>query len=133
MTANRALSGLLLATQQPHTYDIQGHAFRRLSERHQRILQPYLLNSNDAGEALERSLAAASQKRQDCKLKEWRLTVAGRTIVLRDVAGKIVDWLDRFKAVGDVVANIDPIHIGLPWAGIRFVLEVSIRLLHILG
>lgn len=35
-------------------------------------------------------------------------------------------WLDRFKQVGDVGSNADPVHIGLPWAGIRFLLEVSI-------
>jgi hypothetical protein len=37
---------------------------------------------------------------------------------------KVVRFLDKFKAVGDVVANIDPFHAGLPWAGIRAILEV---------
>jgi hypothetical protein len=34
--------------------------------------------------------------------------------------------LHIFKAVGDVVANIDPVHVGLPWAGILAILEVCI-------
>lgn len=33
--------------------------------------------------------------------------------------------LEKFKSVGDVVANVDPLHVGLPWAGIRAVLEVN--------
>jgi hypothetical protein len=41
---------------------------------------------------------------------------------------KVLQLLDRFKSVGDVIANVDPVHVGLPWAGIRVILEVSIRL-----
>jgi len=33
-------------------------------------------------------------------------------------------WLDRFKSVGDVVANVAPLHVGVPWAGVRILLEV---------
>jgi hypothetical protein len=39
---------------------------------------------------------------------------------------KVMRLLDKFKAMGDVVANIDPIHVGLPWVGIRAILEVCI-------
>ncbi|KAI7227738.1 hypothetical protein KC330_g8251 [Hortaea werneckii] len=31
-----------------------------------------------------------------------------------------------FKAVGDIDANVDPVHIGLPWAGVRAILEVAL-------
>lgn len=44
--------------------------------------------------------------------------------MLRDEADKVLRWLDRFKSVSDVVANVDSVHIGLPWAGIRMLLEV---------
>jgi hypothetical protein len=37
-----------------------------------------------------------------------------------------VKWLDRFKQVGDVASNADPVHVGLPWAGIRVLLDVGI-------
>ncbi len=49
----------------------------------------------------------------------------GRTVVLKEKADKVVGWLNRFAAVGDVVANVDPVHVGLPWAGIRLLLEVK--------
>lgn len=35
-------------------------------------------------------------------------------------------WLDRLKQVGDIASNADPVHVGLPWAGIRVLLEVGI-------
>ena len=43
---------------------------------------------------------------------------------LRDEADNVMLWLDRFKQVGDIAVNADPIHAGLPWAGIRLLLEV---------
>jgi hypothetical protein len=47
-------------------------------------------------------------------------------VVLREKADNIVKWLDRFKQVGDIASNTDPVHVGLPWAGIRLLLQVSV-------
>lgn len=68
------------------------------------------------------SLAAEKIKRLDDKA--WKFRFRGRDIILRDVAGKIVLWLGKFKDVGDVVVNYDPAHAALPWAAIRFLLSV---------
>lgn len=48
----------------------------------------------------------------------------GETVVLRDLFSKIVTWIDRFKQVGDIVVQYDPAHAALPWAGVRFLLQV---------
>ena len=48
----------------------------------------------------------------------------GRQILLRDVAEKIIYWIDKFKQVGDVAVNFDSVHASLSWAGIRLLLEV---------
>lgn len=53
----------------------------------------------------------------------------GRQIILRDVAEKIIVWIDRFKQVGDIAVNFDPVHASLPWAGIRFLLEVGLMII----
>ena len=44
---------------------------------------------------------------------------------IRYAYGEICNWVQKFVALGDVVAQIDPVHIGLPWAGIRAILIVS--------
>ncbi len=49
----------------------------------------------------------------------------GRQIILRDVVEKIIASVNRFKQIGDIVVNFDPIHLALPWAGFRFLLTVS--------
>ena len=37
---------------------------------------------------------------------------------------KIIRWVDTFKQIGDVAVQYDPAHAALPWAGIRFLLQV---------
>lgn len=38
---------------------------------------------------------------------------------------KIIVWVDKFKEIGDNVVAYDPAHAALPWAGVRFLLQVS--------
>ncbi|CAG1994213.1 unnamed protein product [Fusarium graminearum] len=56
--------------------------------------------------------------------KAWKITFGGRRIVLRDVLAKIVSWLDSFKAIGDIISQVDPVHAGIPWSAIKLVLSV---------
>ncbi|KAK0803971.1 hypothetical protein LTR91_008727 [Friedmanniomyces endolithicus] len=61
-----------------------------------------------------------------CANKRWSWTYKGHKVYVHDQVDKVVQLLDKFKSVGDVVANVDPIHVGLPWAGIRLILEVAL-------
>ncbi|KAM0412857.1 hypothetical protein ACHAPD_007905 [Fusarium lateritium] len=67
-----------------------------------------------------------SKKQKIWEEKAWKITFGGRRIVLRDVLAKIASWLDSFKAIGDLVLQIDPIHAGIPWTAIRLVLSAVI-------
>lgn len=61
--------------------------------------------------------------------KRWRFHRKGRegeTVILRDLFSKIAVWIDRFKEVGDIVVQYDPSHAALPWAGVRFLLQVDL-------
>lgn len=66
----------------------------------------------------------AETKRDLCRSKNWEFEFNGYAVKLKTIADKVVQLLDKIKAVGDVVANVDPIHVGLPWAGIRMLLIV---------
>ncbi|KXG45996.1 uncharacterized protein PGRI_048520 [Penicillium griseofulvum] len=63
-------------------------------------------------------------KREICDKNRWTFRRGGHNIQLRDTADKVLNWLDKFKAVGDIVSNVDPLHAGVPWAGIRFLIQV---------
>ena len=99
---------------------------KRLSDEDQATLQNYVChNTDDINLTLKQALVAAKEKQQCCIEKRWTFTVTGRAIAVKEKADKVVGWLNRFRAVGDIVANVDPVHVGLPWAGIRLLLEVK--------
>ncbi|KAI5786153.1 hypothetical protein FPQ18DRAFT_296304, partial [Pyronema domesticum] len=60
----------------------------------------------------------------DKKENAWKIEIKGEKIVLRDIAMKLLSWMDRFKEIGDVIVQFDPVHAALPWAGFLFLLTV---------
>ena len=68
---------------------------------------------------------AVQEKRDMCLEKQWEFQFRGRAVNLRDRADKIISWLAKFKEIGDIVVQKDPGHAALPWAGIRFFLQVG--------
>ncbi len=82
--------------------------------------------SPDGGVGLVNSLAElCKDKHQQCVDNRWKSVLRGKTIVLRNVTDSIIDWLEKFKTIGDVAVNADPLHAGLPWAAVRLLLQVS--------
>ena len=75
-------------------------------------------------------LQELTEKAKDqCVKKRWRFQKPGRngeTLVLRDILAKMVHWLDAFKQIGDIVVQYDPGHAALPWAGVRFILQIAV-------
>ena len=43
---------------------------------------------------------------------------------IRHAYKEIITWTQKFVAMGDIISQVDPLHIGLPWAGVRAVLIV---------
>jgi hypothetical protein len=102
-----------------------GKTLLSLSKDDRAIIQEYILpTTEDIDSVLQNALSAAEEKLKLCENKRWVFTFGGHFVRLRDEADKVILWLDRFKQVGDIAVNVDPIHAGLPWAGIRFLLEV---------
>lgn len=74
---------------------------------------------------LSNLLTLTENSRQECINKRWSYTrKSGETVIFRDLFGKIVKSIDLFKQVGDVAVQYDPVHAALPWAGVRFLLQV---------
>lgn len=83
-------------------------------------------NRNQKHDVLAKTLKTAEAKKQICLHKRWKFKKGGKDVVVRDLLEKIIRWLDYFKAVGDAAVQYDPTHAALPWAGVRFLLNVSI-------
>ena len=105
--------------------DFLDRALKLLPQREQKTIQEHTLKiTKDIDSALQEAFTAVQDKQQLCEGKRWTFIFGGNTIRLRDEADRVMQWLDRFKQVGDIAVNADPIHAGLPWAGIRLLLEV---------
>ncbi|KAI5813264.1 hypothetical protein BZA77DRAFT_346373 [Pyronema omphalodes] len=50
---------------------------------------------------------------QNSKIKAWKID-------------KLLNWLDKFKEIGDIVVQYDPTHAALPWAAFRFILKICV-------
>jgi hypothetical protein len=69
---------------------------------------------------LENLLKAAKEKRA-----LWSYTKNGKKVILRDLVGKVIAWVEKFIQIGDIAMNYNVAHAALPWAGVRFFLKVG--------
>lgn len=82
------------------------------------------LNNTDKLHILQDILTATEEKQRMCLAKRWTYRKGNKEIIIRDQLEKIVRWVDKFKQIGDQVVQYDPSHAALPWAGVRFFLQV---------
>lgn len=81
---------------------------------------------DDKTQVLSDVLRAIKDAQKQCDYKAWKLRRKnGATVSVRDVFSKIATWVNRFKDIGDIAVQLDPVHASLPWAGVRFLLHVS--------
>jgi len=102
-------------------------AFNQLSSTESTILAPFhpSSDSKDVMTTLE-EIREEMEKAVACNRdRAWTIKWRGDDIVLRDVAMKIVQWVDKFKQIGDIAVQYDPGHAALPWAVFRFLLQVN--------
>jgi hypothetical protein len=72
------------------------------------------------------SKEAVTQQRA-LSAKRWKATIGGKEVILRDVLAKIIRWVDHFKAVGDIAVQFNSGAASLPWAAVRFLLQVAVN------
>ncbi|KAK2685838.1 hypothetical protein QWA68_015853 [Fusarium oxysporum] len=72
-------------------------------------------------------LQLTKNAQRECDAKAWRLRRKnGATVSVRDVLAKVIKWVNHFKEIGDIAVQYDPGHAALPWAGVRFLLQIVI-------
>lgn len=77
--------------------------------------------------ALEIILYEAEQKREVCIRKRWKIKKRnGDIIILRDVFEKIVQCVQKFKELGNAVAQISPEYASVPWGAVMILLQVKL-------
>ena len=98
-------------------------AFASLKDEDKAAVNPHTIDKRTFLRDLTQTV---EEKQQACSDTEWRITRHGAPVSIRDVLEKIVSWVDKFKEIGDIGVQFDPVHAALPWAAVRFVLQVGI-------
>jgi len=71
-------------------------------------------------------LKSVQKKKDDCITNQWSYTSKGKKVKIRDLCDKIIHWTTKFEEVGDFIVSMDVTgHAALPWAAVKFVIEVS--------
>ena len=105
--------------------DLWDKAVEALKDKHKHNVD---FHRTDKNAILADVLKEVQKKKQECverRLKYKRNN--GEFLILYDVYEKMVKWVMKFKEVGDVAVQYDPGHAALPWAAIRFFLQVRYR------
>lgn len=99
-------------------------ALQTLSEQDQKLLGEIKPIQGFLSNEIDDLIIKTKKKQTECKENSYKFNFLGREIFLEDVAEKIVFWLNKVKDLGDVAASFDPVHAGIPWAVIKFCLQV---------
>ena len=111
---------------QQNELNLWASARSRLPDKDKATISKFVpLNEIGTGSMPSALLQAVQAKRKICEKNHWNFQYKGRTIRLQDAADRVLIWMEKFKAVGDIAVNADPVHAGLPWAGIRLLLQVE--------
>lgn len=109
------------------TSSLWARAVSQLSEKDQRIFH---VGTAAPSHILADIVATVEGQRDRCQRGRWKIRgMHGKDIIIRDVCAKIAACVRTFADVMDVAVSFDPVHAALPWAGVRFVLQVSPSLL----
>jgi hypothetical protein len=108
-----------------HASSILTDTFEALNDRERKTILAWLSpDTIEVDVALEEARSKAEELQMQSAVKKWSWTYCDRQVYVQDQADKLLRFIEKFKSLGDAVANIDPVHVGLPWAGVRFVIEV---------
>jgi hypothetical protein len=59
-------------------------------------------------------LRAVDEKKRTCLENRLKYTKGNKEIIIRDQLEKVVEWVNKFKEVGDTAVQYDPGHAALP-------------------
>ena len=114
-----ALTAVMNAATVP---DLWNNAFKTLKEKDKQNVD---FQRTDKRAILEDLLVEVQKTKQECLARRLKFKRSnGDSVHIYDVCEKIVNWVNKFKEIGDTAMQYDPGHAALPWAAIRFFLQV---------
>ncbi|KAL8784774.1 MAG: hypothetical protein Q9195_008910, partial [Heterodermia aff. obscurata] len=73
---------------------------------------------------VETLLTETGKRKHQLEEKRLKLTLGNKEIILHKQLSKIYKAVQGFKDLGGQIAGLDPVHAGLPWAGVCFIVQI---------
>ena len=111
-------------------HDLWQLAYNKFSVEEPKLVQKYermLLKDPESpvNEDLQTRMSSIlSRKLNEMASRQWSIKWKGKPHQVRDQVDRIVKVVQIGKDFGSAAAGIDPIHAGLPWAGVCILLQV---------
>jgi hypothetical protein len=113
-----------ISTTQSSGKSLWEQAADSLSPKEQAFIKEHVTTAISSHTDFDTIYQDVQEKKKKFQEDRWKITFNGHEFVLCDVADRVCAWLDKLKQIGDIAVNVDPLHAGLPWAGIRLLLQV---------
>ena len=104
--------------------DLWTQAYLKLPDQLKKQLGVYKPGEKDKLQTLQSVLRAAVDAKEANIANRLKLRLGNKEIDVQETADRLVGWITKFKEVGDIAVQYDPVHAALPWAGVRFILLV---------
>lgn len=71
-------------------------------------------------------MKAITEKQKDCLEKRWtHQNSSGKRVYVRDSVDALIEQLNKYASIGDVIIQHHPDIVALAWAGFRLILQVG--------
>ncbi|KAF8532472.1 hypothetical protein BDD12DRAFT_984833 [Trichophaea hybrida] len=118
----------LAATENHNFQSLWTAAIKNLSPQENAILSDFGIELRAKGvvESLEGIRSEMKTAMTRNREGTWKVKFGGEEIVMRDIRMKILQWIDKFMQIGDIIVQYDPAHAALPWAAFRSLLMICL-------
>jgi len=121
------LNAVQTATKDPKN-DLWTRAYERLRATNPELLASFeaiIVSDSDESTSLgERLSVVVAQKRDEMLSRQWTVKFMNHKLKIREQLQRVAKVAEYARGFGSIIANIDPVHAGLPWAGINLLLTV---------
>ncbi|KAF8415382.1 hypothetical protein EV426DRAFT_515956, partial [Tirmania nivea] len=93
----------------------------KISEEDRKVLKESISSDSDS---ILRAVTTTLREIDKRRWVNYSYTWNGRTYKIFGLLNNVTTWVDRFKSIGDIIVQFDPIHSALPWAAVRMLLQV---------
>ena len=104
--------------------DLWAQAYHKLPDELKTHLGVNNYGAADKLQMLQKILESAVQAKETSMAKRLNFKWRDKEINVRETASRLVGWITKFKEIGDIAVQYDPVHAALPWAGVRLILLV---------